>query len=135
MRENSLTMDTIPADAKHGIEAIKAIQRGVAMVEKKGRKVKPEVLEKIEANDRWATNVILDSLLDDKDPDLGALPNPAAPIVQELEASAAAQAGTATPVATAAASPANPAPNPATAPAPAKKDYVADGDFLFGLGD
>lgn len=115
-------MDTIPADAKHGIEAIKAIQRGVAMVEKKGRKVKPEVLEKIEANDRWATNVILDSLLDDKDPDLGALPNPAAPIVQELEASAAA-------------SPANPAPNPATAPAPAKKDYVADGDFLFGLGD
>lgn len=58
--EEKLTLDELPEDAKIGIETIKKIERAIVMTEKKGHKVRPDVANKLKANDKWVTREILE---------------------------------------------------------------------------
>ena len=60
MQEYELSHSELPEDAKLGIEAIKNIEKAVNMAEKSGKKINPQTMAKIKANDKWVVREILD---------------------------------------------------------------------------
>ena len=65
MQEYELSHSELPEDAKLGIEAIKNIEKAVNMAEKSGKKINPQTMAKIKANDKWVVREILDYVDDD----------------------------------------------------------------------
>ena len=84
MAEHNLTVEQLPEDAKVGIKTIKDIEKAMAMAEKQGKKVKPETLAKIKANDKWIVNEILD-FVEDTDDNEEEMPHDGEDIVDEIE--------------------------------------------------
>jgi DNA integrity scanning protein DisA with diadenylate cyclase activity len=84
MAENNLTLAELPEDAKLGIEAIKNIEKAVNMAEKKGKKVSPQTMAKIKANDKWVVREILD-YIDDEDVNEEEMPYEDDEIIEEIE--------------------------------------------------
>ena len=84
MAENKLTLAELPEDAKLGIEAIKNIEKAVNMAEKKGKKVSPQTMAKIKANDKWVVREILD-YIDDEDVNVEEMPYEDDEIIEEIE--------------------------------------------------
>lgn len=60
LAEHKIVESDLPADAKVGITAIKNIEKAINMAEKNGKKISPETIAKIKANDKWVCNEILD---------------------------------------------------------------------------
>jgi len=69
MQKHGLTMKDLPEDAKHGIEAIRNIEKAINMAEKNGKTVSSKTIAKIKANDKWVVQEILDFVKDDDDND------------------------------------------------------------------
>ena len=84
MAENDLTLAELPEDAKLGIEAIKNIEKAVNMAEKKGKRVSPQTMAKIKANDKWVVREILD-YIDDEDENEEEMPYEDDEIIEEIE--------------------------------------------------
>jgi hypothetical protein len=84
MAENDLTLAELPEDAKLGIETIKNIEKAVNMAEKKGKKVSPQTMAKIKANDKWVVREILD-YIDDEDVNEEEMPYEDDEIIEEIE--------------------------------------------------
>lgn len=84
MEEHNLTLSELPSDAKVGINAIKNIEKAVAMVTAKGRKISPETLAKIKANDKWVVNEILD-YIEDTDENEEEMPEDTKEIIDEIK--------------------------------------------------
>lgn len=84
MAENDLTLAELPEDAKLGIETIKNIEKAVNMAEKKGKKVSPQTMAKIKANDKWVVREILD-YIDDEDENEEEMPYEDDEIIEEIE--------------------------------------------------
>jgi hypothetical protein len=83
MAENNLTLAELPEDAKLGIEAIKNIEKAVNMAEKSGKKVSPQTMAKIKANDKWVVREILD-YIDDEDKNDDEMPHDDDEIIDEI---------------------------------------------------
>jgi hypothetical protein len=62
MKENNLTLNDLNNDARNGIESIKAIERSINMLAKKGKSVSAKVMSKIKSNDKWICGEILEIL-------------------------------------------------------------------------
>jgi hypothetical protein len=70
LEENNLTINELPEDAKIGINNINDVLKGITMLEKKGKKVSQQTLNKVKAMDKWVYYEILDYLHDtDKNDD------------------------------------------------------------------
>jgi hypothetical protein len=83
MAENDLTLAELPEDAKLGIEAIKNIEKAVNMAEKSGKKVNPQTMAKIKANDKWVVREILD-YIEDEDENSDEMPHDDDEIIDEI---------------------------------------------------
>ncbi len=84
MAEHKLTIADLPSDAKIGIEAIMNIEKAINMAEKKGKKINPNTIAKIKANDKWVVNEILD-FLDDTDKNSDEIPHEEEEVIEEIE--------------------------------------------------
>ena len=69
MEEYGLSYNDLPEDAKHGIEAIRNIEKAINMAEKNGKAVSSKTMAKIKANDKWVVQEIVDFVEDDDDND------------------------------------------------------------------
>jgi hypothetical protein len=67
MEEYGLSYNDLPEDAKHGIEAIRNIEKAINMAEKNGKTVSSKTMAKIKANDKWVVQEIVDFVEDDDD--------------------------------------------------------------------
>jgi hypothetical protein len=67
MEEYGLSYNDLPEDAKHGIEAIRNIEKAINMAEKNGKTVSSKTMAKIKANDKWVVQEIVDYVEDDDD--------------------------------------------------------------------
>lgn len=56
----NLQVSKLPEDAKIGIEGINDVLKAIAMLEKRGKVVKPATLKKLKAMDKWVYYEILD---------------------------------------------------------------------------
>lgn len=83
MDEHKLKFEDLPDDAKIGIKTIENIAKAVNMAEKKGKKVSPDVIAKIKANDKWIVNEILD-FIGDKDENEDEMPFDKEDIAKDL---------------------------------------------------
>lgn len=84
MAENKLTVAQLPEDAKIGITAIMNIEKAISMAEKKGKKINPDTIAKIKANDKWVVNEILD-FLDDTDKNTDEIPHEQEEVIEEIK--------------------------------------------------
>lgn len=84
MEEHKLTVAELPEDAKIGITAIMNIEKAVNMAEKKGKKINPDTIAKIKANDKWVVNEILD-FIDDTDKNKAEIPHEEEEVIEEIE--------------------------------------------------
>ncbi len=84
MAENKLTVAQLPEDAKIGITAIMNIEKAISMAEKKGKKISPDTIAKIKANDKWVVNEILD-FLDDTDKNADEIPHEEEEVIDEIK--------------------------------------------------
>lgn len=84
MAENDLSYSELPEDAKLGIEAIKNIEKAVNMAEKKGKKISPQTMAKIKANDKWVVREILD-YIEDEDNNSDEMPHDDDEIIDEID--------------------------------------------------
>lgn len=84
MAEHKLTVAQLPEDAKIGITAIMNIEKAISMAEKKGKKINPDTIAKIKANDKWVVNEILD-FLDDTDKNSDEIPHEEEEVIEEIE--------------------------------------------------
>ena len=73
MAEYNLAYKDLPEDAQVGIDNIRDVQKGITMLEKKGKQVQPKTLKKISAMDKWVYYEILDHVqgTDENDDDMG----------------------------------------------------------------
>lgn len=62
MEENNLSLNDLPYEAKLAIKSISDADSMIALNKAKGKKVSPSAYNKINANDKWAVNEILDYL-------------------------------------------------------------------------
>jgi hypothetical protein len=83
MAENNLTLAELPEDAKLGIEAIKNIEKSINMAEKSGKRVSPQTMAKIKANDKWVVREILD-YIEDEDENSDEMPYDDDEIIDEI---------------------------------------------------
>jgi hypothetical protein len=60
MEEYDLKYNDLPEDAQTGIDNIKDVLKGLAMLEKKGKKASAKTLKKLKAMDKWVYYEILD---------------------------------------------------------------------------
>jgi len=67
MEDYGLSYNDLPEDAKHGIEAIRNIEKAINMAEKNDKTVSSKTIAKIKANDKWVVQEILDFVEDDDD--------------------------------------------------------------------
>lgn len=84
MAEHKLTVAQLPEDAKIGITAIMNIEKAISMAEKKGKKISPDTIAKIKANDKWVVNEILD-FLDDTDKNADEIPHEEEEVIDEIK--------------------------------------------------
>lgn len=84
MEEHKLTVAELPEDAKIGITAILNIEKAIKMAEKKNKKISPDTIAKIKANDKWVVNEILD-FIDDTDKNKAELPHDEDEVIEEIE--------------------------------------------------
>lgn len=56
----NLQVSKLPEDAKIGIEGINDVLKAIAMLEKRGKAVKPATIKKLKAMDKWVYYEILD---------------------------------------------------------------------------
>lgn len=89
MREEKLTLDELPEDAKVGIASIKSMQNGINVLAKKGKKPRTDTVAKIKAFDKWIVREILD-YVEGKDTNTEAPPVVATEVVADLTAQASA---------------------------------------------
>lgn len=84
MAEHKLTVAQLPEDAKIGITAIMNIEKAISMAEKKGKKISPDTIAKIKANDKWVVNEILD-FIDDTDKNADEIPHEEEEVIDEIK--------------------------------------------------
>lgn len=84
MAEHKLTVAELPEDAKIGINAIMNIEKAVKMAEKSGKKVSPDTIAKIKANDKWVVNEILD-FVDKTDENEEEMPHEEEEVIEEIK--------------------------------------------------
>lgn len=84
MAKHNIVESDLPADAKVGITAIKNIEKAISMAEKSGKKINPETIAKIKANDKWVCNEILD-FVENTDENEEDAPYEEEEIVEEIE--------------------------------------------------
>lgn len=84
MAEHKLTVAELPEDAKIGINAIMNIEKAVKMAEKSGKKVSPDTIAKIKANDKWVVNEILD-FVDETDENEEEMPHEEEEVIEEIQ--------------------------------------------------
>lgn len=84
MQEYNLQYSELPEDAKLGIEAIKNIEKAVNMAEKRGKKISPQTMAKIKANDKWVVREILD-FVEDEDKNSDEIPHDDDEIIEEID--------------------------------------------------
>ena len=82
MKEHNLSLNELPVDAKIGIQSIQQIVKAIHLAEKTGKNVKPEVYDKIKANDKWTVREILD-YVEKKETNNTPLPNKADDVIKE----------------------------------------------------
>lgn len=83
MAKHGLTMKDLPADALHGIEAIKNIEKAMHMAKSKGHAVSDKTIAKLKANDKWVVGEILDHMMD-KDDNEEEIPHEASTVIKEI---------------------------------------------------
>ncbi len=64
LAEHKLTVAELPEDAKTAITNINAVLKGVAMLEKRGKSPRADVISKIRLMDKWTCNEIMDFIND-----------------------------------------------------------------------
>jgi hypothetical protein len=64
LKENNLSISELPEDAKIGISNIDDVLKGIAMLEKRGKKPTEKTFSKLKAMDKWVYYEILDYLND-----------------------------------------------------------------------
>lgn len=62
MEEYNLSYADLSEDAKTGIDGIKDVLKGIAMLEKRGKKVTQKTMNKLKAMDKWVYFEILDQV-------------------------------------------------------------------------
>lgn len=83
MRDNQITLEELPTDARIGIKSVDKIAHAIKMTEQRGQKTTSETLDKLKANDKWVVREILD-YMEEKDSNQGAIPNNANDVVKEI---------------------------------------------------
>lgn len=84
MKEYGLSLNDLPEDAKHGIEAILNIEKAINMAERNGDVVPEKTYAKIKANDKWVVQEIMDYVEDDDEND-DEMPYDEEEIIDEIE--------------------------------------------------
>ena len=70
LNEYKLNVSDLSEDAQIGIQNIQSIDRMIKLAERKGTKVRTDVIKKLKANDKWVCREILDQIEDtDKNTD------------------------------------------------------------------
>jgi hypothetical protein len=62
MEEYDLSYADLSEDAKTGVDGIKDVLKGIAMLEKRGKKVTQKTINKLKAMDKWVYYEILDQV-------------------------------------------------------------------------
>jgi hypothetical protein len=84
MEDYGLSYNDLPEDAKHGIEAIRNIEKAINMAEKNGKTVSSKTMAKIKANDKWVVQEIIDYVVNDDDND-DEMPHDQNEIIEEIK--------------------------------------------------
>lgn len=88
MEKNGLSKSDLPKDAQTGISEINKILKAVNMLEKQGKTVKPETIEKIKTLDKWTYYEILDHIHDTNKNEGEDKPVEAKEVIQEMKENA-----------------------------------------------
>jgi hypothetical protein len=83
MKEYNLSYSELPEDAKDGISDIKDVLKGIAMLEKKGKKITPRTMGKLKRMDKWVYFEILDHVHDTENND-DEMPEDAEEVIEEM---------------------------------------------------
>jgi hypothetical protein len=62
LNEYKLNVSDLSEDAQIGIQNIQSIDRMIKLAERKGTKVRTDVIKKLKANDKWVCREILDQI-------------------------------------------------------------------------
>ena len=88
LKQHNLKETDLPEDAQIGIENIKAIERGIAMLQKSPKyrgSIPPKTIAKIKANDKWVVNEILEVLDGRERNDSDEVPNDVEDVLDDVK--------------------------------------------------
>lgn len=84
LSEYKLNVSDLTEDAQIGIQNIQSIDRMIKLAERKGTKVRADVIKKLKANDKWVCREILDQI-EDTDNNTDDMPYEKEEIEQEIK--------------------------------------------------